>query len=225
MLDIQCVAATRDSFGESPLWSATDQALYWVDVTKPAMRRYQPATGALETWAIAEDIGSIGHARAGTFVAGMRSGFYIVDPKNNQRRLLAALATDDRRLRLNDGKCDRAGRFWSGTLDDQDFSPIGTLYRLDADHRCTALDDGFVLINGIAWSPDDKYMYVADFRARWSIATSSISLVAASSTDSLSSRPRTCQGGSTVPPSPRTEAIGAPMSAEGRSPNTIHTAS
>ena len=112
-----------NSFGESPLWSATDQALYWVDVTKPAMRRYQPATGALETWAMAEDIGSIGHARAGTFVAGMRSGFYIVDPKNNQRRLLAALATDDRRLRLNDGKCDRAGRFWSGTLDDQELQP------------------------------------------------------------------------------------------------------
>lgn len=164
MLDIECVAAVADLFGESPLWSMPDQSLYWVDVTQPALRRYQPATGALQMWPMAEDIGSIGLAQAGRFVAGMRSGFYLVDPMNNQRTRLAALPTNDPCLRLNDGKCDRAGRFWSGTLDDRSFAPVGTLYRLGTDRRCTAMDDGFVLINGIAWSPDDRYMYAADSR-------------------------------------------------------------
>jgi L-arabinonolactonase len=164
MAEIECVVATRDQFGESPLWSPSDQSLYWVDVTAPAVRRYHPATCELRSWPMAEDIGSIGLRRAGGLVAGMRSGFYILDLDANLRKQLATPAGHDPRLRFNDGKCDRAGRFWSGTLDDVGFGPVGTLYRLGPDHRCAAMDSGFVLVNGLAWSPDDRFMYLADSR-------------------------------------------------------------
>ena len=65
-------------------------------------------------------------------------------------------------MRLNDGKCDRMGRFWVGSMHDTQREPLGTLYRLDPDGHCTAKLDGFVLPNAICFSPDDRNMYFAD---------------------------------------------------------------
>jgi sugar lactone lactonase YvrE len=111
-----------------------------------------------------EDIGCIGLRRSGGLIAGMRSGIYALDLEAGTRQRLAGAEDCGRPVRFNDGKCDRAGRFWSGTLDDVGFAPVGALYRLGPDHRCHKLDEGFVLINGIAWSPDDATMYIADSR-------------------------------------------------------------
>ena len=65
-------------------------------------------------------------------------------------------------MRLNDGKCDRRGRFWVGSMHDTRREPFGVLYRVDPDHRCVAMLDSFVLPNAISWSPDDRTMYFAD---------------------------------------------------------------
>jgi L-arabinonolactonase len=164
MVEIECVRPIGDRFGESPLWSPQEGALYWVDVTGPALHRLEPGSGRLETWPMDEDVGSIGLRRSGGLVAGTRSGIYAIDPRAGRRERLGGPDDLPAHHRFNDGKCDRAGRFWSGTMDDRDFSPTGTLYRVGADHRCTAMDHGFVIVNGIAWSPDDRFMYVADSR-------------------------------------------------------------
>ena len=163
-MEIECILETRDRFGESPVWHPAEAALYWVDVTAPALRRWRPATGELRTWPMPEDIGSIGLRRAGGLIAGMRSGFCRIDLPSGAVTPVAAPAPATPGTRFNDGKCDRAGRFWSGTLDDRDFSPVGALYRLEPDGACRRMADGFVLVNGIAWSPDDRTMYVADSR-------------------------------------------------------------
>ena len=163
-MEVECILQAHDRFGESPVWSSTEAALYWVDVTSPAVRRWRPSTGELRTWPMPEDIGSIGLRRAGGLIAGMRSGLYRIDLATGAVAPVAAPETANPDTRFNDGKCDRAGRFWSGTLDDRNFTPIGALYRLDADGACHRMADGFVLVNGIAWSPDDRTMYVADSR-------------------------------------------------------------
>lgn len=163
-VEVECVREVGDQFGESPVWSPREAALYWVDVTAPALRRFDPASGRFDSWDMPEDVGSIGLRAAGGLVAGTRSGIYALDPQAGARRRLGGPEAMPAHHRFNDGKCDRAGRFWSGTLDDRDFSASGTLYRFGADHRMAAMDDGFVLVNGIAWSPDDRFMYVADSR-------------------------------------------------------------
>ena len=164
MAEVECVVRMRNSFGESPVWSAGEQALYWVDVKAPAVHRLTPSNGEVQTWPMLEDIGSIALRRAGGVIAGMRSGFYIVDLSTATRALVSNSLLNEPKLRFNDGKCDRAGRFWCGTLDDSDFQPVGSLYRLDANRNCQEFEGGFILINGIAWSPDNKTMYVADSR-------------------------------------------------------------
>ena len=161
---VECLVERRDSIGKSPLWSASEGALYWIDVAAPSIYRLVLAAHELSQWPMPESIGSIAFRRGGGLVAGMRSGIYALELDSNHRIALFKLAGAPPELRFNDGKCDRAGRFWSGTMDDRTFSPVGQLFRLDPSGRCTVADQGFIIVNGIAWSPDNLTMYVADTR-------------------------------------------------------------
>jgi L-arabinonolactonase len=164
MPQIECILEHQDLIGESPLWSVSEGALYWIDVIAQRIYRLALARRQCTQWMMPEAIGSIAFRHGGGLVAGMRSGIYALDIDSGRREALFELGSDAPGLRFNDGKCDRAGRFWSGTMDDRSFAPVGKLYRLDAPGQCTVADAGFIIVNGIAWSPDNRSMYVADTR-------------------------------------------------------------
>jgi len=163
--DIQCVVQSGDILGEVPLWCGRSQKLWWVDVRRPALQSYDPATGRHTAQRLPEalQVGAIALREQGGFVLATNSGLYVFDPET---QLPPALIADPEAgkpgMRLNDGKCDRRGRFWVGSMLDVQREPAGTLYRLDADHRCHAMLADFVLPNAICWSPDDRTMYFAD---------------------------------------------------------------
>lgn len=162
MIDVECLLQADDAVGESPLWHAASQTLYWVDIPKPAVKALSFPDRVLREWTMPEPVGSIGLAPHG-LVAGMKSGFRLLDLDAGSSIELARLPPQAAHMRCNDGKCDRGGRFWCGTIDDRDFGPDGVLYRLDR-HGLAAVDSGFVLVNGIAFSPDDRFLYMADSR-------------------------------------------------------------
>src|SRR5262245_46564232 len=164
MPQVECVLEHQDLIGESPLWSASEGALYWVDVIGHSLYRLAFEKRNCTRWVMPEAIGSIGFRRGGGLVAGMRSGIYALDMSSARREALFKLGADAPGLRFNDGKCDLAGRFWSGTMDDQSFAPVGKLYRLEPSGQCTVADEDFIIVNGIAWAPDNRTMYVADTR-------------------------------------------------------------
>ena len=93
-------------------------------------------------------------------------GFSFIDLDTGDVTPIANPDPDNPITRLNDGKCDRAGRYWSGTMDTTFTNPIGKLVRLDTDLSCSVMDEGFYVTNGIAWSPDNKTMYYSDSRGR-----------------------------------------------------------
>jgi sugar lactone lactonase YvrE len=68
--------------------------------------------------------------------------------------------------RFNDGKTDRQGRFWAGSMHDPETLPTGSLYRLDGDLSCHQMADGLVISNALCWSPDGRTMYHADTARR-----------------------------------------------------------
>src|SRR5579862_7445349 len=164
MVEVECVANYRDRFGESPVWSVEDQSLYWVDIKEPAIRCFHPGSGTTRSWPMPDEVGSIALRRSGGLIAATRAGFCAVDLPAGTVTALSPLPSDTAGLRYNDGKCDRAGRFFCGTLDDDTFAPVGALYRIGRDHQPVRLDEGFIVVNGIAWSVDDRLMYVADSR-------------------------------------------------------------
>ena len=153
-----------DILGEAPCWHARSGMLYWVDAFAPAIRRLDPATGLVESFAMPADIGSFVFADDGRLVAGMRGGFHFVDLEQGTVEPIANPLPPDSRLMLNDGKCDRRGRYWCASVHSDFAGRQAALYRLDADLSADRIDGGFIIGNGIAFAPDDSRLYLADSR-------------------------------------------------------------
>ena len=161
-MDVQCALDCRSLLGEGPVWDVGEQRLYWVDIKRRQIHRFAPDTGADETWPMPEDIGALAPREGGGLVVALKSGFYfyhLID-----RRLVpAALPKDEpEHNRFNDGKADRQGRFWAGTMDEGEKLPTGGLFRLQANLACHKMIDGIICSNALCWSPDSCVMYYAD---------------------------------------------------------------
>lgn len=164
-LSVECPLDVRCTLGESPVWSARESALYWVDIVEATVHRWEPASGAHRTWRLPAVVGSIGLRERGGVVAAMKTGFHLLDLESGGLTFLHQPEPDIPTNRLNDGKVSPEGRFWAGTMDDRpEKEPRGNLYRLDPDHRCTRMAGGVKVSNGLAWSPDGRTMYHSDSR-------------------------------------------------------------
>jgi sugar lactone lactonase YvrE len=164
-LAVECVVDARNTTGESPVWSAREAALYWVDIPDGWIHRWHPATGERRSWQLPASVGSIGLREGGGLVAAMRTGFHLFDLETGRLTFLCHPEPDLPTNRLNDGKVSPEGRFWAGTMDERpDKEPVGNLYRLDADHRCMRMAGEVKVSNGLAWSPDGRTMYHSDSR-------------------------------------------------------------
>ena len=164
---IECVVQCGNHLGEGPVWDAEDGCLYWVDGTgrrvgNPSIWRLDPRSGQTNHWSLTHDVGALALRRRGGAVLALDDGFYFFDFTTGQLDLIALVDAAQPRTRLNDGKCDRRGRFFAGGMDDKEELNICGLWRLDPDLRVTRVDDGIICTNGPCWSPDDRTFYLAD---------------------------------------------------------------
>jgi sugar lactone lactonase YvrE len=151
----------RAELGECPIWSDEEQALYFVDIKGRALHRFDPASGDHAAIAVPEEIGCVGFNRQGGFIAGLRSGLWLLDAAGGQVRKLADNPEDQRISRFNDGRVDPAGRFLAGTIDETRLGANAHLYRYDS-RGLHALAGGLLTSNGVAFSPDGRTLYHAD---------------------------------------------------------------
>ncbi len=161
-----CLWALCCELGEGPVWVERDAALWFVDIERPRIHRFDPANGARASFTPPWRVGSIAPRVGGGFIAGTEAGFALVDPAAGRWELLDNPDAGLPHNRFNDGKVDPAGRFWAGTMDDRKHAADGTLYRVDADLRWTAVDSGYRITNGPAFSPDGQTMYHTDTMRR-----------------------------------------------------------
>ena len=159
---VECVLPVPALLGESPVWCPGDKVLYWVDIKRPAIYRFDPATASTQTWPMPEHVGCIGLRQRGGAIAALRSGFAFVDFQTGAVCKLPSPILDGPDMRFNDGRCDRRGRFWAGTLHEARHPGTASLYRFDPDGCSTEMIGGVTVSNGIAWSPDSRTMYFAD---------------------------------------------------------------
>ncbi len=161
-MNAKSVFDAKDILGEGPVWSIEEQALYWVDIKRPALQRWNPATGEHTVWHMPADIGCFALRKSGGAVVALRSGLAWFDfdsgkvaPAHNPEANLPG-------TRFNDGKCDRQGRFWAGTMDEGEMKPQGALYRLGLDGGVRKMRGNVTVSNGLGWSPDNRTMYYTD---------------------------------------------------------------
>ncbi len=157
----------KAALGEGPAWDAKTQTLYWVDILK---RRIY---AGVELFAQLDDfVGCLAPRRDGGLIVGKRASFVKLEPfdqtqgkpASSRQTVLAALSESPTN-RINDGKCDPAGRFLAGTMDMNEKEASGSLYSFDG-RQVTRLLDGIRISNGLAWSPDHKTFYYIDTPTR-----------------------------------------------------------
>jgi len=159
--DLTELAVPRASLGEGPCWDAEAGVLYWTDI--PANRVHRLGGDGTHTeWDAGQPVGAVVPRAGGGLVLAARDGFLALDPGTGGVSVLAAVEADVPGNRMNDGACDRAGRFFAGTMADDESPGAGALYLLATDHRLTRLISGVGISNGIGWSPDDRHMYYID---------------------------------------------------------------
>lgn len=156
-----CIADVHAVVGEGPVWVERDAALYWVDIKGRKIHRRDEA-GDLREWPTPFRVGSLAPRSDGGFIAGTDQGLATIDLQSERFEVVANPEANLSHNRFNDGKVDRDGRFWAGTMDDREQDPTGTLYRVEPGFRCSAVDSGYVVTNGPAFSPSGKRMYHTD---------------------------------------------------------------
>jgi sugar lactone lactonase YvrE len=182
-----CVLPAAARLGECPVWSPNEARLYWVDIDGRAVHRYDPATGLDEQRPTPGRPASLAlTTTAGRLLVAVerRLGFldwgsgawldWVVLEPNEDGAAANGAGTTARRgadegaqaggNRLNDGRCDPAGRFWVGSMFDPSSAgrATGLLHRVEPDGTAVTVRTGIGVSNGLAFAPDGRTMYFAD---------------------------------------------------------------
>ena len=157
----QCVWTLGAELGEGPLWSAREGALWFVDIKQSRVHRFVPHSGEERSWDAPAPPGFIARHADGGFIVGLKTGLHNFDPPTGEFTRRHEVEPHKPGNRLNDGCVDAEGHLWFGSMDDGEEVASGSLYKLTHDGP-RAMDDGYVITNGPAFSPDGRTLYHTD---------------------------------------------------------------
>lgn len=162
-VEVTLAQDVRAEVGEGLLWDAEEAALFWVDIPKGRLHRFDPATGAARHWDLGEPLGCAFLRRDGGALLALRSGLALFDLETGRRTRLLAPEPERPANRPNDGTIGPGGRLWLGTMKaDPPAEPTGAFYRIDPDRSCRRVLDGLYTTNGLAFAPDGRTLYLSD---------------------------------------------------------------
>lgn len=162
MAEVHPIVTLSSHLGESPMWDENEGVLWWIDIYKPTLNRFDPESGRNEEIVLDQNIHAIAVRREGGIVGSFEHGIGFLDPAS-ARVTTVTNPIGEVEAKFNDGKCDQSGRFWTGSMSNDWVTPVGCLYRFDADGSVRTMDSGFNLSNGMGWSLDNTTMYFTDF--------------------------------------------------------------
>ncbi len=161
-MGFETIFPAQAALGECPLWCGQTQRLWWVDIEAPAIHCLDPATGKNVTLPMEENVGCIALREGGGFIAGLRSGIWLLDDQGHKEKLIANPQPDTSISRFNDGRADPWGRFWAGTIYEPRDRPDAMLCLVDEGLHCRQMAGDIKVSNGVAFSPDRRWMYHSD---------------------------------------------------------------
>ncbi len=159
---VELVLDAGAELAEGPSWLASRQQLLWVDIMAGRVHLFDPARGTGRAVEVGQPVGAAVPADDGRVALAIRDGFALLDLDDGGVEPVADVERELLGNRMNDGKCDSAGRFWAGTMVMDQRAGAGALYRLDARRHVQQMVAGVSISNGLGWSPDDRLMYYVD---------------------------------------------------------------
>src|SRR5437763_2104394 len=160
--DPRLVWNLKADLGEGPVWVERDAALWFVDIKRQKIYRFDPESGEQRGWDAPEQVGFVLPAASGGFIAGLQSGLRRFDPHSGAFSLIGEVDADLPDNRLNDGVVDPAGRVWFGTMDNGERAKNGAFYCFDRGELKRTHLTGISITNGPAISPDGDRLYWVD---------------------------------------------------------------
>ena len=165
-----------NDLGETPVWCARTQTLFWIDVTAPGRIFYwDKLRAAVDFYQFADLVTGLARgARGELMVVGSRDVFEF-ERLTGRRRHIYTMPDDQPDHRFNDGGCDRAGRLWVGSMPNNFLDKVraappqssGKIYRISGDGSGRSFEAHFGCPNAMCWSPDDTTFYAADSMDGW----------------------------------------------------------
>jgi sugar lactone lactonase YvrE len=163
MTEIACMVEAHDALGESCFWCPITHRVWWLDILKPSLQCFDPARREHQVYRLPVRVcGCVVPRQSGGFVLATENGLHGFDPPNVTLQYLLHVEPNQPENRYNDGRCDRRGRLWIGTMDAELRRPSGTLYRIGPDRSVAAQFGNITVPNSTCFSPDDRTLYFAD---------------------------------------------------------------
>jgi L-arabinonolactonase len=151
-----------NTLGEGVLWDEMKECLWWTDIPERRLYHYDPSQGIYEWHSLPERLCSFGFvADSDLLICAFESGFAYYHPPSGNIEWLERPLHAVSGVRFNDGRVDRHGRFWAGSMVEGNHTPAGKLYCLDGRVSEVHLS-GLTISNSVCFSPDGHYMYFAD---------------------------------------------------------------
>jgi sugar lactone lactonase YvrE len=158
-IEVRVAVRAHARVGEGPVWDAAARRLRWVDIPAGTVHASRPDTGETDSVDLSTQVGAVALDSDGGLVVACEEGFGTLTATGVFEVRLANLPAG---RRMNDAKCDAAGRLWAGSTE-LDFAPgEGALHVLRPDWSSDVVLDGLTLPNGLGWSPDSRLFYLAD---------------------------------------------------------------
>jgi sugar lactone lactonase YvrE len=158
---LENVLNARARLGEGTVWDENRQLLYWVDIYNHRVHQFEPSTGNDVVFEVGAEVSCVALEGFDHLILGLRDRIAFLDIPTGEVFSLVSVEAENPKSRLNDGKCDPAGRVWVGTMSEDD-QPVANLYRFDPDGSLHLMETGLTISNGLGWSPDQTLFYLTD---------------------------------------------------------------
>jgi len=162
MNEVTLAYKTDAALGEGAIWNHETNELYWIDIEGKSLNILNPKTKLNRSFSTASQIGTVVPKNKDEALIALVDGIYTINLNTGQTTVFADMKVALVGCRLNDGKCDPAGRFWVGSMNWQQKKGKAKLYMIQNDHSITTKIDSVTISNGIVWTKDKKIMYYID---------------------------------------------------------------
>ncbi|MEX0269645.1 SMP-30/gluconolactonase/LRE family protein [Leptolyngbyaceae cyanobacterium UHCC 1019] len=161
---VQNVFTARARLGEGPVWDVAIQQLFWVDIHNHRVHQFDPATGDDRYFDVGNLVSAIALAGHDRLLLALRDRLAFLNTATGEVTTIHSIEFPYENTRFNDGKCDAQGRFWIGSISEEQGQ--AELYRYDPDGSLHTMETGLTISNGLGWSPDGATFYLTDSAQR-----------------------------------------------------------
>lgn len=159
---------TKCTLGEGATWCARSGRFYWTDIEGARLWRYDPSDDSRTSWRMPERLATFALCDDPHYLLlGLATHLAFFDLATGETQRIVEVEPG-LNTRVNDGRCDRQGRFVFGTKDEgSPLRAVGGFYRLNHDLSLERLSlPAPAISNSIAFSPDGATMYYCDSPTR-----------------------------------------------------------